>query len=107
MRIDMLLEAKKKPKKKKIIYVENGDDQLPYPQLTISALEKEIKKTAKDLETDIQNPIKLVNDVMNDNAVPIPPAYLSRRWKQYLALLKVAVVALGEARGYRSSWSTT
>lgn len=109
MRIDdlIILEAKKKPKEKKVIYVENGQDLEPFPDLCISGLEKEIKKAAKDLTQPVSNPIQLVNSVFQDNSVPQPQPYQSKRWSQYLDLLKVSVAALGAARGFRASWSTT
>ena len=106
MRIDNII-LEKKEEKKKIIFVDNGQDLEPFPDLTISALEKDIKKIAKDLEEPVENPIQLVNKAFEDNSVPIPGAYLTKRWAQYMDLLKVAVTALGSARGYRANWSTT
>lgn len=100
---DLLLEAKKKPKKK-IIFVDNGNDQEPYPDDTMSALEKDIRKAAKDLQHPAKGPITLVNDVMTEYNVPIPQAYLSKRFEQYRELLTAAVKALGSARGYKTSW---
>lgn len=105
MRIEeaILFEAKKKPKKK-VIYVDNKDDKSAFPDDTVSALEKEIKKAARDLTQKAQGPITLVNSVFQENKVPIPGAYLKARWGQYQSLLRVAVKALGSARGYKSGY---
>ena len=105
MRLDeMALLEKKKAPKKKVIYDNSWDPKTPFPDDTVSTLEKEIKKASRDLEEKITSPITLVNKIMTDNNVPIPAAYLKQRWGQYQSLLKVAVKALGSARGFKSGY---
>jgi hypothetical protein len=102
---ELTILEKKEEKEKKIVFVET-DPQEPFPKDTISALEKGIKKEARDLEKDWKSPMELVDYVFNDLDVPKPGAYLKNRWNQYLELLKVAVEDLANARGFKSNWTT-
>ena len=107
--LDMSGDDKKKDDKdkKKVIFVDNGDNQSPFPPLTMSALEKGISKAAKDLEVSWKSPIELVNSVFDDSDVPKPQAFLKKRWAQYEELLAVAVEALADSRGLDADWTTT
>lgn len=100
-------EEKKDDKDKKVVFVDNGDNQSPFPPLTVSALEKGINKSAKDLEVNWRNPIELVNSVFDELDVPKPQAFLKKRWAQYEALLAVAVEALADSRGLDADWTTS
>lgn len=103
-----LLEKKKedKPKKKKIVFIET-DPQEAFPAETMSALQREINKQAKDLEKDWRSAIELVDFVFAELEVPKPLAYLKNRWEQYLKLLSVAVIALRDSRGMKGKWTNT
>lgn len=99
-------DEKKEDKDKKIVFIET-DPQQPFPNDTISALEKAIGKAAKDLEIDWKNPIELVNAVFTDLNVPKPQAFLKKRWAQYEDLLFVAVNGLADSRGLDADWTTS
>ena len=103
-----LLEKKKedKLKKKKIVFIET-DPQEAFPADTMSALQREINKQAKDLEKDWRSAIELVDFVFAELEVSKPLAYLKNRWEQYLKLLSVAVIALRDSRGMKGKWTNT
>jgi len=100
---ELLSEKKKEKKENPIIFIET-DPQSPFPNDTMSALKKAIKKEAKDLDKNWPNAIELVNFVFKDWRVPMPGAYLRNRWEQYLELLKAAINALSDSRGLNGSW---
>ncbi|QDJ96395.1 hypothetical protein Xoosp13_209 [Xanthomonas phage Xoo-sp13] len=105
--LQLLNEKKeKKPEKKKIVFIET-DPQYEFPADTMSALKKEINKSAKDLEKNWRSAVELVDAAFAELEVPKPLAYLKNRWKQYIELIAVAVKALREARGQHASWSQT
>ena len=99
----MITEAKKE--KVKVVFVET-DGRAPFPNNTMSALEKSITKLAKDLETEWDSATKLVNTAFEESNVPIPGAHLKERWEQYTKLLAHAIRELHDARGF-ASWSRT
>lgn len=103
-----LLEAdkKKEEKKKKIVFIET-DPREEFPADTMSALQKEINKNAKDLEKPWRSPVELVDYVFAELEVPKPLAYLNKRWAQYNELIRVAIRALRDSRGMKGGWSAT
>lgn len=105
--LQQLLEKKEeKPKKKKIVFIET-DPQESFPADTMSALQREINKQAKDLEKDWRSVVELVDFVFAELEVPKPMAYLKNRWEQYNKLLSVGVTALRDARGMKAHWTNT
>lgn len=105
--LQLLTEKKeKKPEKKKIVFIET-DPQEEFPVDTMSALEKHINKSAKDLEIEWRSAVEVVDAAFAELEVPKPLAYLKNRWKQYIELIAVAVKALRESRGTKASWSKT
>lgn len=102
--VEFLLEENKK--KEKIVFVET-DPRYPFPNDTISSLRKDINKKCKDLELEWNNGTELVNKAFEELNVPIPQIYLTKRWQQYLDLLKYAVENLYDSRGLKGSWVTT
>ena len=98
-----IIEQKKDDKENKIKFVET-DPQEPFPEYIVDHLKKEISKLAKDLSINWNSPIELVNQAFNNLEVPIPKAYLKKRWDQYNELLGHAVNNLVETRGF-SDWS--
>lgn len=100
---ELISEKKEKRKKKPPIFVET-DETEPFPNDTISGLEKGIGKAAKDLEKNWKSSIELVDFVFSDLKVPKPGAFLTKRWQQYLLLLKLAVDKLASSRGFKADW---
>jgi hypothetical protein len=104
---EYLIEAKKSDKKKGDKVFVDPDTQLPFPDATVSKLESEINKGAKDIDTVWDNANELTKFAFTELDVPIPQAFLSARWKQYKNLLQVAVTALTDTRGNKGKWRTT
>lgn len=105
--LQSLIEKKaEKPEKKKIVFVET-DPQEAFPDDTVSALQKEINKQAKDLEKNWRSAVELVDFVFVELDVPKPMAYLKDRWEQYNQLLGYAVTALKDSRGMKAHWTQT
>lgn len=105
--LQSLIEAKqKKPEKKKIVFVETSPQEA-FPVDTMSALQKEINKQAKDLEKQWRSAVELVDFVFAELEVPKPLAFLKDRWQQYNELIADAVTALREARGMKAQWTQT
>lgn len=105
--LQSLIEAKeKKSEKKKIVFVET-DPQEAFPADTMSALQKEINKQAKDLEKQWRSAVELVDFVFAELEVPKPLAYLKDRWAQYNELLADAVTSLRDSRGMKAHWTQT
>lgn len=96
--------AEEKKKEKEPVFVES-DPQQPFPQNTFDALKKEIKKLAKDLDTNWPSTVALLNKAFEELQVPVPNANLIERWEQYRQLIKIAVEALRDSRGFGASWS--
>lgn len=104
---EILAESKKdKEKAKKIVFVET-DPREAFPSDTISAMERDVHKKAKDLEKQWTSSIELVDAVFEELEVPKPAAYQDKRWEQYKELLSFAIKALYDARGLRAGWSKT
>lgn len=104
---DILAESKKdKEKEKKVVFVES-DPREAFPNDTISALEKDVVKKAKDLTVQWKSSIDLVDAVFEELDVPKPSAYQSKRWEQYKQLLSYAIKALYDSRGLKGGWTTT
>lgn len=105
--LQSLIEAReKKSEKKKIVFVET-DPQEAFPADTMSALQKEINKQAKDLEKQWRSAVELVDFVFAELEVPKPLAYLKDRWAQYNELLADAVISLRDSRGMKAHWTQT
>lgn len=98
-----LLEKKEQKTEQKPVFIET-DVQSPFPEDTMGALRKTIKKEARDLTKNWKNAIELVNYAFKDAKVPAPGAFLKERWYQYTTLIQVAVQALADARGFKGSW---
>lgn len=93
-------------KEKKIVFKET-DGRSPFPDLTISALEKEITSLARDLEKEWKSAAELVDVAFENLDVPKPPSYSTDRWNQYTDLLSHAIKQLYKARGLKSGWTQT
>ncbi len=102
----LLEKDDKKEEKKKVVFVET-DPRQPFPENTVSALQKFINKEAKDLEKEWLSAIELVDYAFSELDVPKPLAYLTDRWQQYNKLISVAVTSLKDARGMKSKWTNT
>jgi hypothetical protein len=106
---DILSESKKdkeEQKEKKIVFIET-DPREAFPNDTISALQKDINKKAKDLEQQWKSSMELVDAAFADLEVPKPGAYLNKRWDQYKQLLTYAIKSLYDARGLKAGWTQT
>lgn len=105
---EILEESKKAEdeKEKKLVFIET-DPKEPFPNDTISALEKDIHKKAKDLTIEWKSSIELVDAAFEDLDVPKPMAHQTKRWEQYKNLLSTAINRLYDARGFKSGWVTT
>jgi hypothetical protein len=104
---DILIEQKKeKEEKKKLKFVET-DPQEPFPNDTITYLQKEIGKLARDLTIDWKSPIELTNAAFYNLEVPIPKANLKARWEQYSKLFGYAIKNLFDSRGFGGDWSNS
>lgn len=102
---EILAEAKKE-KEKKVVFVET-DPREAFPNDTISALQRDVNKKAKDLEQHWNSSVELVDASFNDLGVPKPLAYQSARWEQYKQLLSFAIKSLYDARGLKGGWTKT
>lgn len=100
-----LTENKKEDEHRKVF--KETDPELPFPNDTISALKREINTGAKDLETDWENAIELVDHAFRKLEVPKPTLSQRARWDQYQTLIADAVKQLYDARGLGGSWRTT
>lgn len=103
MKLQTLAEAKKK--EEKIVFKET-DPQLPFPNDTITAIKKRINVFAKDLTSNWDNAIELVDAVMMELGVPKPLAHLKKRWEQYEDLIQFSVENLYDARGFGGQWNS-
>ena len=103
----ILIEKKEEKEKKKQLKFVETDPQEPFPNDTISYLQKEINKLARDLTIDWKNPIELVNAAFYNLEVPIPKAYLAKRWAQYNTLFGIAIKSLFDSRGFGADWSNS
>ena len=99
-------QKEQKEKEKKLKFVET-DPQEPFPNDTIGYLKKEINKLAKDLTIDWKSPIELVNAAFYNLEVPIPKAFLAKRWRQYNDLFGAAIKNLLDSRGFGADWSNS
>lgn len=105
-KLTQILLEKKAEKEKKLKFVET-DPQQPFPNDVISYLGKEISKLSRDLTIDWKNPIELVNAAFYNLEVPIPKAFLAKRWEQYNTLFSVAIKSLFDSRGFGADWSNS
>ena len=107
--LKFLLEQSEKDDKKKnevLVYVpENPRD--PLPNDTVSALEKEINKGAKDIEQEFESAAELVNQAFEELNIDVPQVHHKDRWKQYQQLISYSVKNLYDARGLNANWKTT
>jgi hypothetical protein len=102
MKLKTLFEAKKK--EEKIVFRETNPQE-PFPKDTITAIKKRINVFAKDLTTEWDSAIEMLDAVLTELKVPKPPAYLKERWKQYQELIEFTVENLHDARGFGGNWS--
>lgn len=105
-KLKQILSEQKEEKAKKIKFVET-DPQEAFPNDSIDYLKKEINKLAKDLSVDWKSPIELVNAAFYNLEIPIPKAFLAKRWQQYNTLFGVAIKGLYDARGFGAEWSNS
>lgn len=103
MKLRILAEAKKK--EEKIVFKET-DPQLPFPKDTITAIKKRINVFSKDLQTEWDNAIEMLNAVFMELKVPVPQAHLRERWKQYQELIEFSVENLHDSRGFGGNWNS-
>lgn len=106
---DILAEStkdKEKEKEKELVFVET-DPREPFPNDTISALQKDINKKAKDLAQEWKSSVELVDVTFEELDVPKPLAYQSERWEQYKQLLTHAMRSLYDARGLKGGFMKT
>lgn len=96
----------KKEEERKLVFKET-DGKSPFPNDTIVAISKHINKLAKDLESEWESAISLVDAAFEELEVPKPSIYQKDRWNQYSELIGVAVKDLYDARGMTASWVTT
>jgi hypothetical protein len=101
----ILTENKKKDEHRKVF--KETDPDSPFPKDTVSAIKREVNTGAKDLDTEWENSIALLDHAFKKLEVPKPRPQQHERWKQYLALIGEAVKDLNEARGLSGSWRTT
>jgi hypothetical protein len=99
---DILKENKKEDEHKPVF--KETDPQAPFPNDTIKALEREINKGAKDLETEWDSAIELVDNSFKVLKVPKPTLLQKERWEQYRKLIGEAVKQLFDARGLEGNW---
>lgn len=90
-------------KQKKIVFKET-DGVLPFPEMTMNALKKEIKKMSSDLSKEWPSTIAVVNAAFDELEVPKPLAFNKDRWEQYCQMIKVATKELVASRGF-SGWT--
>lgn len=100
----LIEDEDKKDEKRKPVFIET-DPQDPFPQDTIDAIRKEIRKLAKDLSVDWNSTVQLLTKAFENLSVPMPHANQKSRWDQYRRLIKDAVEALRDSRGFGSTWS--
>ena len=99
-----ILAEKKGEEEQKVVFIET-DPNVAFPPDTISALERDIHKKAKDLERNWRTAFELVDASFTDLDVPKPLVHQKERWEQYERLLKVAMRRLFESRGEKGGWS--
>lgn len=99
---DILSENKKEDEQKPVF--KEFDPEAPFPNDTIAALKREINKGAKDLETDWDSAIELVDHSFKELKVPKPTLMQKSRWEQYRQLIGEAVKQLFDARGLEGNW---
>lgn len=102
----MGLTENKKEDEKKAVFKETDPDA-PFPKDTMSALKREINTGAKDLETEWENAIALIDHAFKALEVPKPRPSQKARWDQHTALIADSVQQLYDARGLSGSWRTT
>jgi hypothetical protein len=103
----ILAEASQKEEtEKKVVFVET-DSKSPFPQDTVSALEKAVRKNAKDLTLEWKSSVELVDKTFEELEVPKPLAYQKDRWEQYKQLLSYAIKSLYQSRGLSAGWTQT
>lgn len=100
---DSLVE-KKEEKERKPVFIET-DPLEAFPNDTIDALRKEVRKLAKDLSVDWTSTMTLLNKAFENLSVPVPLANQEARWVQYRGLIKDAVTSLRDSRGFGATWS--
>jgi hypothetical protein len=101
---EYLEEARKK--EHKVVFKET-DGRSPFPNDTLTSIQKEINKNCKDFEKDWKNAVEIVNYCLNELNVPIPKANNLERWDQYKSLLAYAIKNLYDARGMKGGWATS
>jgi hypothetical protein len=102
MKLKTLFEAKKS--EDKVVFKET-DPQLPFPNDTITAIKKRINVFAKDLTTDWDSAVEMLDAVLMELKVPKPQAYLKERWRQYQELIEFTVENLYDSRGFGGNWN--
>lgn len=102
----MGITENKKQDEKKAVFKET-DPNTPFPNDTMSALEREINTGAKDLETEWENTLTLIDHAFETLEVPKPRPNQKERWSQYNQLIAGAVKQLFNARGLEGNWRTS
>jgi len=104
-KLTTIMENKKEDEHRAVF--KETDPDAPFPKDTMTALKREINKGAKDLETEWENAIALVDHAFSTLDVPRPRPNQKKRWDQYNVLIADSVKQLYEARGLEGSWRTT
>ena len=97
------LTENKKENEHRIVFRETDPEQ-PFPNDTVSALNREINTGAKDLEKIWKDAIELTDHSFKTLKVPKPRPSQEARWGQYNELLQNAVKELYDARGLSGTW---
>ena len=97
------LTENKKEDEHRAVFKET-DPNSPFPNDTISALQREINTGAKDIEKVWKDAIELTDHSFITLKVPKPRPSQEARWGQYNELLSVAVKDLYDARGLEGTW---
>jgi hypothetical protein len=98
MKLNQLFESDKKKEDKQRVYV-SDDVNVGFPNDTISVIQKEINKNAKDFDKEWKNAIELTEFAFNELKIKLPMAFMKERWGQYIKLLEYAVKTLSDSRG--------
>ncbi len=102
----MELTENKKEDEKRAVFKETDPDA-PFPNDTMSALKREINTGAKDLETQWENALALIDHAFKILEIPKPRPSQKSRWNQHTTLIADSVKQLYDARGLEGSWRTT
>ncbi len=102
----MGITENKKEDERKTVFKET-DPNSPFPNDTVSALKREINTGAKDLETEWESALHLIDHAFEKLEIPKPKPNQKERWSQYNQLIADSVKQLHNARGLDGNWRTS